>query len=223
MAATADEPVPVPTQAAAETGGPRPGSAQGAEPPEIEQWRDRWQRAVADAENARKRCDRLVAERTAEERRRVAAVWLPVLDHLDLALRHAEADPQSIVQGVTHVRQEAQAVLTRLGFLPIGEVGERFDPARHEAAEAVEAPDARPGTVVRVDRPGYGGPAGQLRPAVVAVKPEPTRPEAAMAGELGGDTNGDTIPSGTPGESGTQQTGRARAEAGQEEPGRDGG
>ncbi|GAA4252736.1 nucleotide exchange factor GrpE [Dactylosporangium darangshiense] len=135
-------------------------------------WEERFQRAAADADNARKRCDKLVAERTAAERRRVAAAWLPILDHLDLALHHAEADPQAIVQGVAHVRQEARDVLERLGFGPLGTPGEPFDPARHEAAEAVPDPQAPPGTVVRVMRPGYGGPEGLLRPAVVAVAKE---------------------------------------------------
>ncbi|WP_432837349.1 nucleotide exchange factor GrpE [Dactylosporangium sp. CA-092794] len=141
---------------------------------EADEWRERWQRAAAEVENTRKRCDRLVAERTAAERQRVAAEFLPMLDHLDLALRHAGADPQAIVAGVTQVREEAQAVLRRLGFAPVGAEGEAFDPSRHEAAEAVADPAAPPGTVVRVVRPGYGGPAGLLRPAVVAVAATPS-------------------------------------------------
>ncbi|GAA2349198.1 nucleotide exchange factor GrpE [Dactylosporangium salmoneum] len=145
-------------------------------------WEERWRRAAAEADNARKRCERLIAERTAAERTLVAAAWLPILDHLDLALHHADADPAAIVQGVTQVRDEARAVLTRLGFQPVGAEGEPFDPARHEAAEAVEAPDAPPGSVVRVVRPGYGGPAGLLRPAVVAV----ARPPAEKGADDGG-------------------------------------
>ncbi|MGI5237740.1 nucleotide exchange factor GrpE [Dactylosporangium sp. CA-139066] len=147
-------------------------SAEPQEPVEAIDWEERWRRAAADADNARKRCERLVAERTTAERQRVAAAWLPVLDHLELALQHAEADPQAIVQGVAHVRQEARDVLERLGFEPLGMPGEQFDPALHEAAEAVIDPQSPPGTVVRVVRPGYGGPGGLLRPAVVAVSKE---------------------------------------------------
>ncbi|MEU7874107.1 nucleotide exchange factor GrpE [Dactylosporangium sp. NPDC049140] len=132
-------------------------------------WERRWRRAEADADNARKRCDRLVAERTAAERERCTAAWLPLLDHLDLALTHAGADPAAIVAGVEHVRDEARAVLGRLGYEPIGEPGEVFDPARHEAAEAVAGGAEGAGTVVRVIRPGYGGPDSLLRPAAVAV------------------------------------------------------
>jgi molecular chaperone GrpE len=165
--------------------GAAPGAADEATPPEdpaVAEMRERWQRALADADNARKRAERLADDRAAAERQRATAAWLPVLDNLDLALRHAEADPQAIVQGVSQVRDQAGEVLSRLGFEPFGAVGEPFDPARHEAAEAVEAPGARPGTVVRVIRPGYCGGTLLLRPAIVAV---------ARAGS--GDTrNGDT-------------------------------
>src|SRR4051812_33855334 len=126
----ADEPEAPPTQAAV----PETAALQA----ELEQLKDRWQRAVADADNARKRCERLIVERTAQERAWTTSAWLPVLDHLDLALEHTAADPGSIVQGVANVRQEAQSVLARLGFAPLGAPGEPFDPARHEAVEAVE-------------------------------------------------------------------------------------
>ncbi|WP_433077958.1 nucleotide exchange factor GrpE [Dactylosporangium sp. CA-052675] len=132
-------------------------------------WQERWRRAAADADNARKRCDRLLAERTAAERVRCAAAWLPLLDGLDLALEHAGADPATIVAGVERVREEGRVVLGRLGFEPLGAPGEVFDPARHEATEAVAGGPDGAGMVVRVIRPGYGGPDGLLRPAAVAV------------------------------------------------------
>lgn len=139
------------------------------EDPALAEVRERAQRAVADADNARKRAERVATERVAAERQRVATAWLPVLDNLDLALHHADADPEAIVQGVAQVRDQAADILAQLGFGPVGAVGEPFDPARHEAAEAVEQPDVPAGTIVRVIRPGYGGGTLLLRPAVVAV------------------------------------------------------
>jgi molecular chaperone GrpE len=59
-------------------------------------------------------------------------------------------------------------VLARLGFPRFEDVGERFDPSRHEAVGAIEA-DAPAGTVVAVVRPGYGTPETVLRPAAVVV------------------------------------------------------
>jgi molecular chaperone GrpE len=60
-------------------------------------------------------------------------------------------------------------VLARLGYPRYEQVGVPFDPARHEAVQAVADADAPPGTVVEVLRPGYGREDHWLRPAAVAV------------------------------------------------------
>jgi molecular chaperone GrpE len=130
---------------------------------------DRWRRAVADLDNLRKRVARDVAAQRAEERVQVAAELLPVLDNLDLALAHAEADPGGIVEGVRAVRDQAVGVLTRLGFPRQDEVGVPFHPARHEAVSVTAGSDAPDGTVVQVLRPGYGDADHLLRPAAVVV------------------------------------------------------
>ena len=82
----------------------------------------------------------------------MAAKSLPVLDNLDLALTHAESDPAAIVEGVRAVRDQAVALLSRLGFPRHDDVGTTFDPARHEAVQVVTDPHAPPGTVVQVLR-----------------------------------------------------------------------
>lgn len=136
---------------------------------ELARIRDRWQRAEAELDNVRKRCRREVEQASAAERARVSAAWLPVLDNLELALRHAQADPASIVAGVAAVRNQALAVLAGFGFTRSEDLGKPFDPARHEAVQVIDAPDAEPGTVVTVLRPGYTAEGGMLRPAVVTV------------------------------------------------------
>jgi molecular chaperone GrpE len=130
---------------------------------------DRWRRAMADADNLRKRhAAELRAEREAE-RARVAAAFLPVVDNLELALTHAEADPTAVVQGVLAIRDQAVQLLAGLGYRRDDESGVPFDPARHDVVAVVDEPGAEPNTVTRVVRPGYGTDGGQLRPTAVAV------------------------------------------------------
>ncbi|GGM72775.1 nucleotide exchange factor GrpE [Dactylosporangium sucinum] len=155
---------------------PPPGSD------EVAELTDRWHRALAEVENTRKAADRDTAALLQSERLAVSAAWLPVLDHLDLALRHADADPQSIVAGVQQVREQAVRILSQLGFEPIDTPGVPFDPQRHEAAEAVRDTSAEPGTVVRVLRPGFAGGDRLLRPAVVVVNALPELPRDTTAG-----------------------------------------
>lgn len=130
---------------------------------------DRWRRAVADLDNFRKRVAREADQQRLTERSRVAAEWLPVLDNLELALQHAESDPSAIINGIEAVREQAVAVLNRLGFPRRDDVGQAFDPARHEAVAGVEDDSVPAGTVVQVLRPGYGTDQQPLRPASVVV------------------------------------------------------
>ncbi|XVQ85901.1 nucleotide exchange factor GrpE [Microbispora siamensis] len=130
---------------------------------------DRWLRAVAELDNLRKRVARDMDRQRLDERTRVAAEWLPVIDNLELALKHAGADADAVIEGVRAVRDQAVGVLSRLGFPRRDDVGTRFDPARHEAVSTVAVPDVDAGTVVEVVRPGYGDGALQLRPASVVV------------------------------------------------------
>jgi molecular chaperone GrpE len=130
---------------------------------------DRWHRAAADLDNIRKRHAREVTRARAAERDRVAAALLPVLDNLELALAHADADRDAVLAGIAAVRDQAVGVLAQLGYPRRGEPGVPFDPSQHEVVQVVDEPDVAPGTVVEVLRPGYGEADRQLRPAAVAV------------------------------------------------------
>jgi molecular chaperone GrpE len=165
----------------ARTGPPRgrpdePGSArrqsvqeEAAHAAALDELQDRWRRALADLENLRKRHARELERARGDERARVAAAWLPVVDNLDRAVAHGDADPGALLAGVRAVRDQAVDVLDRLGYPRREETGVPFDPARHEVAAVADTPGTPPGTVVDVLRPGYGEAGGQLRPMTVTV------------------------------------------------------
>jgi molecular chaperone GrpE len=158
------------------TAEPPPEDDTVAEPPaqpqdsaEVRELRERWQRSLADLDNMRKRHVKDLDRERATERDRVAAVWLPVVDNLELALAHATSDPASVVDGVRAVRDQAVNLLDRLGYGRDDETGVPFDPLRHEVVSVVDDPGAEPGTVVEALRPGYGGNGHQLRPMSAVV------------------------------------------------------
>lgn len=164
------------TAAAAEAAAAEAAAAVAELRAEVARLDDAWRRALADLDNLRKRTAREIEQRRAEERARVAAEWLPVIDNLDLALQHAGDADGALTEGVRAVRDQAIAVLARLGFPRRDDLGAKFDPARHEAVATVADPGAPAGTVVRVVRPGYGDGEHQLRPAAVVVAAPPTPP-----------------------------------------------
>ena len=105
----------------------------------------------------------------ADERDRIAMMWLPVVDNLERALALAAADPAAAVDAVRAVRDEAVDLLAALGYPRREEIGVPFDPEVHEAVGVAAGVDAEPGTVVRVLRPGYGARPRVLRPAAVVI------------------------------------------------------
>jgi molecular chaperone GrpE len=139
--------------------------------PDAAELEDRWRRAVADLDNLRKRYARELGRERAAERELVTAAFLPVLDNIDRAVEHGEADPRTIVEGVRALREQALAVVAGLGYEREDEVGVPFDPNRHEVVGVVDADGSgtAPGSVAAVLRPGYGGHGRQLRPAAVTV------------------------------------------------------
>lgn len=166
-----DAPQPAGNAERPEDTGAHPAPRDGAEVAELE---DRWRRAVADLDNLRKRYSRDLPLERAAERARVAAAFLPVIDNIDLALQHADAEPGAIVEGVRAIREQALAVLAHLGYPRQEEVGRSFDPGRHEVVAVVPAEEgSEPGSVVEVVRPGYGGAEQSLRPAAVTVARDP--------------------------------------------------
>ena len=157
----------------AESGGTADAVALRARADELEkrvaELQNLWRRALADADNLRKRHAREMERLRDQERAEVARDWLPVLDNLDRALEHAGSDPGAIIEGVRAVRDQAVDLLSRLGYPRRDDLGTPFDPARHDAVASTPFADAPPGTVVEVVHPAYGEGDHQLRPAQVVV------------------------------------------------------
>jgi molecular chaperone GrpE len=136
---------------------------------------DRLLRALAEADNIRRR-----AQRDREDAVRFAAEALvrdvvPVLDNLDRALQaaRASAETSGIVDGVDLIRREFLKVLDKHGVTRYSAVGERFDPNRHEAIARVVSADQEPGTVVSEIVAGYALRGRVIRAAQVAVAAAP--------------------------------------------------
>jgi molecular chaperone GrpE len=142
----------------------------------IDEQKDAWMRAMADAENARKRAqaDVQAAHKFAVER--MAESLLPVMDSLEAALAAAAEVPPAQSAGLAALRDGLELTLKQLVSAfqksSIAEItpaaGERFDPHRHQAMAAVESA-AEPNTVVAVMQKGYRLHDRILRPALVTV------------------------------------------------------
>lgn len=146
----------------------------------IEEQRDAWMRALAEAENVRKRAQADISAAHKYAIERFAESLLPVADSLEAALAIENAGPESLKGGVELTLKQLRAALERASVSEISPApGERFDPHRHQAVAAVES-DAEPNSVVSVLQKGYSLHERTIRPALVAVaKAKPANDPAA--------------------------------------------
>jgi molecular chaperone GrpE len=124
------------------------------------------QRKQAEFENFRKRMSAQAAQ--AEERgiARMAKELLAPLDHLRLAVEHADDEHRPPLDAL---HQEFLTALGRLGVVAFAPLGEAFDPTEHEAVAQHPVEGAEPGTVAEVFQTGYRIDDTILRPARVVV------------------------------------------------------
>jgi len=138
---------------------------------EAEASQDRYLRAAAELDNARKRAarDREEYVRTANES--LIRDLLPVVDNFDRALQAARGEPAAaaVTAGVELIQRELLRVLEKAGVTAFSSVGTPFDPERHEAVATVPADDRPEMTVVNEIARGYLLHGRVLRPAMVTV------------------------------------------------------
>lgn len=139
---------------------------------ERDEMRDRFMRALADAENSRKRSERDRREAEQYGGSKLARDLLPVYDNLQRALATATDSPETValVEGVQLTLRELTNVMTKHGVAPITPVvGEQFDPQLHQAMFEAPLAGTKAGQIIQVMQEGFMLHDRLLRPAQVGV------------------------------------------------------
>jgi molecular chaperone GrpE len=145
---------------------------------ERDMFRDRFMRALADAENSRKRSERDRREAEQYGGSKLARDMLPVFDALRRALeamqdKANEAD-KALLEGVELTMRELTNVFRKHGIEPIDPaVGEAFDPQLHQAMFEAPVPGTKAGDILQVMAVGFMIHDRLLRPAQVGVSSTP--------------------------------------------------
>ncbi|NCQ23400.1 MAG: nucleotide exchange factor GrpE [Rhodobacteraceae bacterium CG17_big_fil_post_rev_8_21_14_2_50_63_15] len=135
---------------------------------------DKFMRALADAENARKRAQKDRAEAENYGGSKMARDMLPVHDNLKRALDtvtdEQRADYSALLEGIELTMRELRTVFSRHGITLIDpQIGDRFDPQLHEAMFEAPLPGTRAGEIIQVSTQGFMLHDRILRPAQVGV------------------------------------------------------
>jgi molecular chaperone GrpE len=190
-------------QAAAETPKAAAESAVPAAPTaaEFAELKDKLLRALADAENTRRRTERDVADTRQYAVTAFAREMLQVGDNLRRALaavppekrQEADATLAALLEGVEVTERGLEQTLAKFGVKRIEAKGKKFDPAFHQAMFELPRDDVPPGTVVDEMQAGYLIGDRVLKPALVVIAKRPPaaanddapRRDASLSGSVG--------------------------------------
>jgi molecular chaperone GrpE len=145
---------------------------------ERDEYRDRFMRALADAENSRKRADKDRREAENYGGSKMARDLLPVYDNMKRAVEAAGDEQKeaaaALIEGVELTMRELLNVFKKHGIQPISpQVGDRFDPQLHQAMCEAPLPGTKAGDIIQVSAEGFMLHDRLLRPSQVGVSSTP--------------------------------------------------
>lgn len=131
---------------------------------------DLYMRALAEAENARRRAEESVEKAHKFGVEKFAKNLLPVLDSLEKALELNQNADDPMMQGVQATYRQFVQAMEKSGMTEINPVGEKFDPTRHQAIAMVPAQEGQTsGQIAQVFQRGWLISDRVLRAAMVSV------------------------------------------------------
>ena len=143
---------------------------------ELAAMKDQALRALAEAENTRRRGERELADMSKYAVTGFARDLVGVIENLQRAvdsipaeLKESQPAVANLAVGVEMTLSELLGIFNRQGIKRIDPMGQKFDHNFHQAVAQIETPDAEAGTVVQVLQAGYVIHDRLLRPAMVGV------------------------------------------------------
>ncbi len=132
------------------------------------EYKDGWQRSVAEFQNFRKRVEAEKAETYQSAVGSIIKRYLPVLDDMERAMGSRPAN-LAWADGVELICRKLESILEAEGLKRIEAEGQKFDPNFHEAILQEPAEGVESGTVIAIVRNGYMLGERVIRPAMVRV------------------------------------------------------
>ncbi|SDZ07038.1 molecular chaperone GrpE [Jannaschia faecimaris] len=151
--------------------------------PDLDVLIDKWKRALAEAENARKRAEASHLEGRHHGIATAVEALAPAYDAICGAVEAAQSGPDANnpritahLDGLGSIKAAFETGLKALGVRTIAPKDTPFDPVLHEAMQIHETDEQEPGEVLVLHRPGFAIGSRLIRPAHVTVSATPIRP-----------------------------------------------
>lgn len=129
---------------------------------------DAWMYAKAEGENIRRRAQDDIEKARKFALEKFSSELLAVKDSMEAALNVETGTVESYKNGVELTLKQLTSVFEKFNVAEVGNVGEKFDPHKHQAISMVES-DAEANSIISVLQKGYTLHDRVLRPALVVV------------------------------------------------------
>mmetsp|Transcript_5249 Transcript_5249/g.7392 ORF Transcript_5249/g.7392 Transcript_5249/m.7392 type:complete len:225 (-) Transcript_5249:204-878(-) len=138
---------------------------------ERDDYKNKWMRALAEAENARTIAKRDVTSAREYAIQSFAKSMLEISDNLNYALSAAKENPslEKVVEGVDLTKNQLLKTFSNHGLSEFGQIGDKFDPQLHEALFEYADPEKEPTTIGQVLKSGFKLHSRVIRAAQVGV------------------------------------------------------
>lgn len=151
---------------------------------ELEEYKDKYLRLLAEMDNTRKRMQKEKQEAIRFAIENALEDFLNPIDNLEKALnstKHMSKEVLNWAQGFQMIAQQCKDVLEKHGIIAFSSDGNMFDPNLHYAIETKETEETPEGTILQEFIKGYKSSSRTIRPAhvKVAVFPESKKKETA--------------------------------------------
>ena len=130
-------------------------SSQEDEAPKETDWKDSYIRLAADFDNYRKRTSKEQDDIRRREREKVICAWLEVYDNAERALASMPEKEGPWYEGFSSLIQQMDKCLLTYNIKPSDDMGQKFDPKRHEAIATCPNPAMENNTIMHVERRGF--------------------------------------------------------------------
>jgi molecular chaperone GrpE len=141
------------------------------------------QRVSADYANYQKRVPKQISDSIGYEKERIIKTLLPALDNFEHTLQnlHTAENADAFVKGVRIIYDQFLDILKSHNVEQIASLGEKFDPAMHQAMTRQSDPDKEEDTVLEEFQKGYKLNGRVIRPSRVIVNKMPEQQPSAEA------------------------------------------
>jgi len=145
--------------------------------------KEAYMRLAADFDNFRRRALKERKEWERQGKDKILRDLLDVIDNFSRGLSQAKDSEGPLATGMKMVLSQMEQILSSEGLEKIKTMGEKFDPAIHDAVARIESPGKQDGEIIEELKCGYKYSDRLLRPASVVVAKSDQDSEDSVLGE----------------------------------------